>query len=61
MAAIEHCIHGGAACNSPESCNTKCGFNFKENERRKKLPLVKGEDGLWRKYVGERVEKSVLV
>lgn len=29
-----------------EECET-CGFYAKENERRRKLPLVEGPDGLW--------------
>lgn len=30
----------------------RCGFEEKEAERRKALPLIKGEDGLMRKHVG---------
>ena len=29
----------------------KCGFNKYENDRRKKIPLTEGPDGLRRKYV----------
>jgi len=38
----------------PGACK-RCGFNWDEAERRKKLPLVEDErDGLRRKHVGRR-------
>ena len=39
-----------AAC-SGSNC-AKCGFNKEEYERRKKLPLVKFDNGLYGKRVG---------
>ena len=38
---------------SLEECKV-CGFNRFEDARRKKLPMVKGKDGKWRKHVGSR-------
>ena len=45
-------IMKGAACNGKD-CST-CGFSWKENERRKKLPLVELDNGLYGKRVGRK-------
>lgn len=54
-----HTNGGKADCLAREyvSCTTftkcfQCGFNLYEAYRRTKLPLVEGDDGLRRKYVG---------
>lgn len=41
----------GAQCSGTD-CD-KCGFSWKEDERRKKLPLVKLDNGLYGKRVGK--------
>lgn len=46
-----YCIYGGCSSGGGPWCN-RCGFNRYEDERRRNLPLVKGEDGISRKYVG---------
>lgn len=43
---------GTRACYGPESQCYRCGFEVHEAERRKALPLVLDEDGLYRKHVG---------
>ena len=37
-------------------CET-CGFNFAEAERRKKIPLAMGGDGLRKKFLSTEVEE----
>ena len=50
-AAIEGCLQGGCAqFQDLATCKT-CGFCKEEHTRRLTLPLVKGPDGLRRKYV----------
>lgn len=44
----KNCLRGG--CDVIGQCS-RCGFDRSENERRKLLPLVKGEDGLRRKII----------
>ena len=44
----ENCLKNG--CFWPSNCS-RCGFDKAENERRKKLPLVLGRDGLRRKII----------
>ena len=44
----ENCLCGG--CYQIGMCK-RCGFDKTENERRKKLPLVKCSDGLMRKII----------
>lgn len=43
--------------NKPFNYCEMCGFNYKEDDRRKKIPLTMGRDGLQRKiittYVGD--------
>ena len=51
----EYCILQGCTDGQGPWC-IRCGHNKYENERRRRLPLVTGEDGLSRKYVG--VEKE---
>lgn len=51
-AAIDGCLQGGCAKFQDLDACKICGFNKEEHARRLKLPLVKGPDGLWRKYVG---------
>lgn len=48
------CLKGGCAHakpGSPACCH--CGFDAREDIRRRRLPLVMGADGLKRKNVGE--------
>lgn len=44
----KNCLRGG--CDSVGKCS-RCGFDREEYERRKKLPLVLGPDGLRRKII----------
>ena len=47
-----NCLRGGCADGHVSKSNCQyCGFDVDEDERRKALPLVKGEDGLYRKNV----------
>lgn len=48
---LEYCIIGRCMHGEGPWCN-RCGFNQYEDERRKQLPLIEGEDGISRKYVG---------
>lgn len=49
---IVNCMIGkNAVCNG-SNC-ARCGFDWKEYERRKKLPLVKLDNGLYGKYDGK--------
>lgn len=52
--AIDECLMGGCGniLAGYENCK-HCGFNKYEDRRRKRLPLIKGEDGLRRRYVGK--------
>lgn len=43
----------GAGCAWPTGCS-KCGFDRKEAERRKRLPLILCEDRLYRKIIGKK-------
>lgn len=48
---IMNCTKGGCGTFvDAERCG-RCGFNREEAERRKGLPMIRGADGLWRKYV----------
>lgn len=44
-----------AGCSKPKNCS-RCGFNRKEAARRKRLPLMPGEDGLLRKVIPRKKE-----
>lgn len=47
-----HCLRNGCALGHNDSIYCiHCGFEEAENERRKGIPLVKNEDGLWSKHV----------
>ena len=50
----ENCMMKNAAC-SGKGCR-KCGFYAGEDERRRDLPLVKLDNGLYGKRVGRRPE-----
>lgn len=39
--------------NSPERDCARCGFYYPEIERRLRLPLKQGKDGLWHKDIGQ--------
>lgn len=41
------CLDFGAAC-------LRCGFERREAEFRRALPMIRGEDGLRRKYTGKK-------
>lgn len=45
-----NCLYNSAGCKFPESCE-RCGFDKAEAERRSRITLTKGPDGLWRKEV----------
>ena len=47
-----HCIMGGCGEHKEGECLT-CGFYRVEAERRKRIPLTMGPDGLKRKVVGQ--------
>lgn len=49
--STEKCIQGGCKFRQGPWCKT-CGFRPEEAERREKIPLTLGEDGLLRKYLG---------
>lgn len=52
-AAIQGCLQGGCAqFQDLTTCKT-CGFWKEEDARRKELPMIKGQDGLRREYVGK--------
>ena len=51
-AVKSNCMLGKEKC-SDGDCS-KCGFSWKEDERRRKLPLVKLDNGLYGKRVGKR-------
>lgn len=44
----ENCLLGG--CDTIGKCS-RCGFDREENERRKKIQLVRGNDGIRRKII----------
>ncbi len=46
----DFCILHGCHTGAGPWCN-RCGFNRQEDERRRQLPLVMGDDGILRKYV----------
>lgn len=52
----QNCTMGVCARFAGYANCVRCGFNVLEAERRHKLPLIEGEDGLCRKYVGTRTE-----
>lgn len=57
---VPDCLAGScSAYTNREDCKV-CGFNKYENARRKKLPMVMGEDGKRRKYVGSREARMEL-
>ena len=45
-----HCTYSEFGCREPNGCKS-CGFDEKELERRKALPLTIGPDGLARKII----------
>lgn len=49
----ENCNMAGCSAGEGPWC-ARCGFNKREDERRKKLPLVEGTDGICRKLIKER-------
>lgn len=49
-AAKPNCLYNSAGCQFPEDCKG-CGFDKAEAERRSRIPLTKGPDGLWRKVI----------
>ena len=51
------CVMGGCkeAKTNQAGCR-RCGFEIQEEKRRKALPLIRGEDGLFRKHVGSQPE-----
>lgn len=51
--ARDNCLMGGCAHFLGYDHCKHCGFNKYEDRRRKRLPLIMGEDGLRRKYVGK--------
>ena len=51
--AMEGCLQGGCGHFQGVASCKMCGFWKAEHARRLKLPLVKGRDGLRRKYVGK--------
>lgn len=55
-ALVQQCMlkDGGAGCGL--QCE-RCGWNRQEYERRKALPLVRGEDGLRRKILPPRPDE----
>ena len=50
---VMKCLQGGCSHHNDFKSCPRCGFNRDEDKRRKKLPMIKGEDGLLRKYVGK--------
>ena len=56
------CLKNGCpeAKGHPEIC-LRCGFEEREHERRLRLPLTKGEDGLRRIYIHEKKDSEQAV
>lgn len=50
---IPNCTYHINGCASPGGCES-CGFDKREIERRKQIPLTIGSDGLARKIVGRK-------
>lgn len=50
---IPRCTYHINGCRVPGGCEN-CGFDKREAERRKQLPLTIGPDGLARKIVGRK-------
>ena len=50
---IPNCTYHINGCASPGGCES-CGFDKREAERRKQIPLDIGSDGLARKIVGRK-------
>lgn len=48
---LEYCIIGRCKKGDGPWC-IRCGFNRYEDMRRNQLPLIMGENGISRKYVG---------
>jgi len=46
---IPNCLYHPHGCGNPNCA--RCGFDRAEAERRRKLPLVRGRDGLRRKII----------
>lgn len=56
--ALDVCLAGGCKEFRGFAGCARCGFNKYEDRRRKRLPLVKGPDGLRRRYVGIKREEA---
>lgn len=52
----ENCALGRVRADCLKANCATCGWYKPEIARRKELPLVKGEDGLWRKIIGKAPE-----
>lgn len=52
--SVNNCTAGG--CKGPHECKG-CGFDRKEAERRKRLPLYLCTDGLARMFIVRKAEK----
>lgn len=46
------CTIGTDGCAHPDNCES-CGFNLKEETRRKEIPLQRGRDGYYRIFTGK--------
>lgn len=56
---VYRCVMGGCYLGKDNKPRCQhCGFEEKEAERRKALPLVKDKDGLRRKHVGIKQDEQ---
>ena len=53
-----NCLYSVAGCRGPIEC-LHCGFDQKEAERRKTIPLTRSKDGTRRKVIRQRRNQEV--
>ncbi len=53
-----NCLYSQSGCSGPCEC-LYCGFDRKEAERRRSLPMIRSKDGTRRKIVRKRRKSEV--